>query len=103
MFRKIPICSMKICRNEETVTTIPPPFPIQVGEAQLRLSCYQKLKSHLSADGEGEVSCAAAVHGHVGLLHSTALHTDLKRAAVQWSLAPQAHSGFLGRGTCGQF
>lgn len=34
--------------------------------------------AHLSVDGENKVPCAAAVHRHVGLFHTTTLEAYLK-------------------------
>lgn len=49
---------------------------------------------HLSVDGEGEAPRTAAVHGHVGLLHTPALQADLQgEAAPVRASPPQARAG----------
>lgn len=47
------------------------------GQGDSRIGC--PLEPHRGVDGEGEVSSTAAVHRHVGFLHTSALQADLKR------------------------
>lgn len=42
--------------------------------------------AHLSMDGENKVPCAAAVHRHMGLFHTTALEAHLKQASSTTNL-----------------
>lgn len=57
------------------------------GEARVAGSAVHG-SPHLSVDGEGEAPRTAAVHGHVGLLHTPALQADLQGEAAWVRASP---------------
>lgn len=70
------IQSQRRCRTQTTDQECGDKVVVGKGQTGQQL---RRQQPYLGVDGEGEVAGTAAVHGHVGFLHTPALQTDLKR------------------------